>query len=28
MSTHLLPAFRLAFYPLDVTTDVFNWEPA
>jgi len=24
----LLPAFRPAFYPLDITTDVFNWEPA
>ena len=23
----VLPAFRSAFYPLDVSADVFNWEP-
>jgi hypothetical protein len=23
----MLPAFKSALYPLDVSADVFNWEP-
>lgn len=27
LADHLLPAFRKDFYPLDVSADVFSWDP-
>jgi hypothetical protein len=27
IADHAMPALKPSFYPLDVTTDVFGWDP-